>query len=183
MEFASRDDVKIWIIRNQLGRRNLNKYVRSELVLQFKSIIAERSKERMLAGVKVEDPGLKSVQGSSEEISQSDKNRAEVQRKTASQLAAMADVSRDTIAKVEKIQQQASPEIKAALRTGDLSINAAYEGVKAGATTADFSVAKYSVREEFSRFFCYPPVRAHSGIFRSGVTAFEKEKDLACAMR
>lgn len=91
----------------------------------------------MLAGVKVEDPGLKSVQGSSEEISQSDKNRAEAQRKTASQLAAIANVSRDTIAKVEKIQQQASPEIKAALRTGDLSINAAYNKVQQAARKED----------------------------------------------
>ena len=45
--------------------------------------------------------------------------------------------TRDELAKIETLAETATPEIKTALRTGDLSISAAYEGVKAGATTVD----------------------------------------------
>lgn len=139
MQFASRDDVKIWIIQNQLGRRNINKYVRSELVLQFESIIAERAKARMVAGVKANDPPLNSGEGLAETVLS--KNQDKHQNETAGQLAEMAKVSRDTIAKVKKINSDASPEIKSALRSGDISISAAFEGIKAGATTVDEVVA------------------------------------------
>ena len=39
----------------------------------------------------------------------------------------VAGVSHDTIAKVEKLEAEAMPEVKAALASGDLSINAAYD--------------------------------------------------------
>ena len=48
---------------------------------------------------------------------------------TRQEIAKAAGVSHDTIAKVEKIEAQATPEIKAALKAGDLSINAAYNKV------------------------------------------------------
>ena len=91
------------------------------MVLQFKSIIVEQSKERMHAGVKINDPNQNSEEGFPIDsvALQREKTKAENERSTIGQLAAMADVSRDTIAKVEKIEAQASPEIKAALRTGD----------------------------------------------------------------
>ena len=46
MEFADRDEVKLWIIRNQLGRRNLNSFSRSELAIQGKELIAKKAKEK-----------------------------------------------------------------------------------------------------------------------------------------
>lgn len=39
MEFGSRDEVKIWITQNQLGRRNLDAYQRSKLALKLKPTI------------------------------------------------------------------------------------------------------------------------------------------------
>ena len=35
--FSSRDDAMLWMLRNQLGRRNLNDYQRGEMVLVLKS--------------------------------------------------------------------------------------------------------------------------------------------------
>lgn len=52
-------------------------------------------------------------------------------------LAKMAGVSSRTFGKVEKIEKLATAEIKAALRASELSIDAAYKGVLAGATTVD----------------------------------------------
>ena len=42
----------------------------------------------------------------------------------------MLHVSHDTIAKVKKIQEKAPEEVKAKLRTGEVSINAAYKEIK-----------------------------------------------------
>jgi len=44
-EFEDRAAAKIWIIRNQLGRRNLTDFVRIELVEKMKPLIAEKAKE------------------------------------------------------------------------------------------------------------------------------------------
>lgn len=48
MNFTDREDAIRWIIRNQLGRRNLSLYDRSILALKLKPAIAEKAKERMI---------------------------------------------------------------------------------------------------------------------------------------
>lgn len=50
-KFESREDVKIWIIRNQLGRRNLNDYNMGRVRLQLKSLYEERAKHSHAIGV------------------------------------------------------------------------------------------------------------------------------------
>ena len=61
-EFSSREDAMLWMLRNQLGRRNLNSYQRSELALKFEPLIASASEKRMLAG-KAINPMQNSAQG------------------------------------------------------------------------------------------------------------------------
>jgi DNA-binding XRE family transcriptional regulator len=112
MQFNSRDDAIIWIIKNQFGRRNLSAYDRSILALKLKPVIAAKAKENQ-----GERTDLTSV-----------RNLTNVD--TKKEIAKAAGVSHDTIAKVEKIEQQASPEIKAALKSGDISINQAFKDVK-----------------------------------------------------
>lgn len=134
MQFATRDDAKIWIIKNQLGRRNINDYTRGELVTQFKTIIAARAKENQ---------GTRNDLVTVEELSTDNGVNilANLPRSqsvnTREELAKMADVSPRNMAKIEKLVDNATPEIKQALREGELSINAAYEGVKAGAQTVE----------------------------------------------
>ena len=49
MRFENRDDAIVWIITNQLGRRNIQPYARIEIVEQkLKPIIAKKAKQRML---------------------------------------------------------------------------------------------------------------------------------------
>ena len=77
---------------------------------------AAMAKENLVAGAEMTNTGLqKSVKAVN----------------TQKEIAKAAGVSHDTIAKVEKIETQATPEVKAALKAGDLSINAAYNKVKA----------------------------------------------------
>ena len=107
MEFDIRDDVKAWIIRNQLGRRNLNTYNRSLLALELKPLIAERAKER-------QNLGLKSDEGTRTDVA----------------LGKLANVGKDTIRKVEIIERDGSDYIKEKVRSGDITINKAYLATK-----------------------------------------------------
>jgi len=49
MEFADRDDAKIWIIKNQFGRRNLSTPSRCDLALKMKGLFEAKAKERKRA--------------------------------------------------------------------------------------------------------------------------------------
>ena len=115
MDFDSRADAEIWVIKNQFGRRNLSAYDRSILALRLKPIIAaqakEKEQERKTTFQKSEKSSLPAVN-------------------TTKEIAKAAGVSHDTIAKVEKIETQATPEIKAAVKSGEMSINQAYQATR-----------------------------------------------------
>ena len=51
LELPSRDDVKLWIIKYQLGRRNLDKWTRFDLVKSLEKIEAKKAKERQTSGI------------------------------------------------------------------------------------------------------------------------------------
>lgn len=107
MKFDLRDDVIAWIIRNQFGRRNLSPYDRSVLALKLKPIVAKEAKKRQTLG-------LKSDEGS----------------RTDKALGKIAGVGKDTIYKVETIENSDRKDIKEAVKSGEMSINQGYREVK-----------------------------------------------------
>lgn len=107
MNFESREAVKEWIILNQFGRRNLSAYDRSILALKLKPVIAEKAKEK-------------------EHERKTTCQKSDKSYDTKKELAKVAGVSHDTIHKVEKIEAEATPQVKQAVRDGKLSINQAY---------------------------------------------------------
>jgi N6-adenosine-specific RNA methylase IME4 len=112
-EFKDGNAVKEWMILNQFGRRNLSNYQRSVLALELESVFSERAKEQ---------------QGKRTDIIQiSEESKPIVAIK---EVAKVANVSHDTIAKVKRIEAAASPEVKAQLSTGEMSINQAYQEIK-----------------------------------------------------
>ena len=111
-EFSSREDAMLWMLRNQLGRRNLNSYQRSELALKFEPLIASASEKRMLAG-KAINPMQNSAQGQEKGT-------------TRKQIAEIAGVSHDTIKKVKKLNEAADEETKSKLRRGEVTVHKAY---------------------------------------------------------
>ena len=111
--FKDEDAVKEWMILNQFGRRNLSNYQRSVLALQLEEVFSKKAKEN---------------QGARTDISQISVKSKSID--TQKELSKVANVSHDTIAKVKKIQAQASEEVKAKLSTGEVSINAAYQDIK-----------------------------------------------------
>ena len=115
-EFESENDVREWMINNQFGRRNLSNYQRSVLALELESVFSARAKEKQ------KDAGKNKVVQISEQ--------APMERKAITQIAKVANVSHDTIAKVKVIEAKATPEVKAQLSTGEVSINQAYQEIK-----------------------------------------------------
>lgn len=115
---AVEDDAIIWIIKNQFGRRNLSAYDRSLLALKLKPVIAAKAKENQIR--KPAESVPKNSWEQTEQLPQLGKRKENRQNETAYQVSKAAGVSEDTIRKVEKIEQKATPEIKAALKAGDM---------------------------------------------------------------
>lgn len=113
MDFADMDEAKRWIILNQFGRRNLSAYDRSVLALKLKPIIAEKAKEKQSeAGGAVRQKSDKAVVD------------------TKKELAKVAGVSHDTIHKVETIQNSGDQKLINDVRSGETTINRAYQAIK-----------------------------------------------------
>jgi len=113
--FENEEAVKEWMILNQFGRRNLSAYQRSVLALELEDVFSKKAKENLSKGGKISQEGC---QISDKAVD------------TKKELSKVAAVSHDTIAKVKKIQEKAPEEVKAKLRTGEVSINAAYKEIK-----------------------------------------------------
>jgi ParB-like chromosome segregation protein Spo0J len=118
-EFENINRVKEWMINNQFGRRNLSNYQRSVLALQLEDVFREKAKEIKSEKISYYRQTGEIVQNSAPS------------EKTRQEIAKVANVSHDTIAKVKKIEAVATPEVKARLNTGTMSINEAYKEIAA----------------------------------------------------
>jgi len=112
MIFDAESDVRIWMIRNQFGRRNISNYQSAELALELKPLLAKKAKE---------------TQGQRSDLSEiSTKSKTD----TREEIAKEAGVSSNTISKVERIQADATEEVIEQVKSGDISINKAYQDIK-----------------------------------------------------
>lgn len=119
----TRAEVFVWMYENQLGRRNLEPFMRAEMALKVKPYIEERARERSRANLE-----LSSKRGTGKEVLNSAPPISG--GKTVEILAKKAQVGKDTIQKVEKILEKAEPEVIEKARSGEISINQAYQTVK-----------------------------------------------------
>ncbi len=111
--FQSMDDVHLWMIENHLGRRSVSDFQRGVLALRKKDILSARLARQ-------ED------NQSEKAISEDQKINPESRRTLSRQeIARAARVSSITLGQIEKIQKSAAPELVNALKSGEISINAA----------------------------------------------------------
>ena len=115
-EFTDRNTAIEWIILNQFGRRNLPAHERARLALLLKPFFSEKAKENLVTHTEC---GYQGCQKS---------DKAEID--TKKELAKVAGVSHDTIAKVEHIEEDAPAPVVQASRKGEISVNAAYQVTK-----------------------------------------------------
>jgi DNA modification methylase len=130
--FKDENEVKEWMIHNQFGRRNLSNYQRSVLALELESVFSEKAKENLKASGENFGKGT-----------QISANPIEIKPiETRKELAKVANVSHDTIAKVKVIEAKATQEVKAQLSTGEVSINQAYQEIKKEEKKVNFEQKK-----------------------------------------
>lgn len=131
--FDSEEAVKEWMIINQFGRRNLSNYDRAKLGLELEDIFSKKAKaNKVLAAEKMNTFCQKSDKTLDLfEEQPIEKKPIEIKTiDTKKEVAKIANLSHDTIAKVKVIEQKAAPEIKEKLSTGEISINQAYQDIK-----------------------------------------------------
>ena len=120
--FSSRDDAMLWMLRNQLGRRNLNDYQRGEMVLVLKSRMKTDAEKRKYAGVSDCDLPENFQEG---QASEKDRKGRE-ERETYTRLGKLAGVSGRQMRKIDKLANSADEATKAKLRKGEVSVHRAY---------------------------------------------------------
>lgn len=118
LNFKDRQAAIEWIILNQFGRRNLPLHERARLALKLKPVIAEKAKENERKGAEITNTGS--------QISVNPIKKIDTQK----ELAKLAGVSHDTIAKVEVIEEKAPQPVINASRKGDITVNTAYSVTK-----------------------------------------------------
>ena len=123
MSFKNRDDVKMWMFRNQLGRRNLDTMQRAEIAVRMLPVIQDMAKSRQSAagGDKVSSQAKALVEPVPQAL-----ERHKAARDIAGEIAG---VSGRTVDKVKKILAEATPEVIAKVRNKEMNINEACETV------------------------------------------------------
>lgn len=99
LNFADRAEVIMWMLKNQLGRRNLNDFQRNEVALKYEQVIAERMRENSLANLR---KGSNPPSGSNDPLGENTSKRKE--------MAKIAGTSEGSIQRSKLILEKGTPE-------------------------------------------------------------------------
>ncbi|MEO0003366.1 MAG: hypothetical protein RLZZ22_1058 [Pseudomonadota bacterium] len=130
--FKDIEDVHLWMIDQHLGRRSVSDFQRGVLALRQREIVAAR-RVRFLGASAARDAGAQAGAVVPDDGVPADDLPWEGESsyptpeplKSREDLARAARLSSSQVAMIEKIHQQAEPELVAALKSGAISINAA----------------------------------------------------------
>lgn len=109
-ELPTREDVKRWMLEQQLGRRNLSDAEKYEIVQKFKGVFEQKAKKNQSLGGK----------GST--------NLPKVD--TRKEMAKATGVSEGTYRKMDVVMKSGNENLKQKLRDKKVSVDAAYKEVK-----------------------------------------------------
>ncbi|MBC7701988.1 hypothetical protein [Aquabacterium sp.] len=120
--FKSMDDVHLWMIDQHLGRRSVSDFQRGVLALRKKDIMSARVQAHKAAAPVPQADAC----ASGDPAGATSTPPWEVDPlPTRESIAKAARISSSTVSQIEKIQKEATPELVAAVKAGDISINAA----------------------------------------------------------
>jgi len=114
-EFADRQAAELWMIGNQMGRRNLENIDKVPLLERKREILAGQAKERMLATLKHGDE------------SPAVENLPQREDKTRDAVAAEIGVSGKTYDALRKVSNEGTDELKQAVRDKKIGASTAAE--------------------------------------------------------
>ncbi len=139
MEFGNVDEARIWMLRNQLGRRNLNDAERIEIALQLTAFMEKLGIQNKMKGKNL---------GANLHKGQQEKKIDRLQ-----EASRIANVSRRNVAKYKKIYEQGGEGARREVVEGKKSIHRAHSEVvskqKKGRGEAEKSApVKYNAKVE-----------------------------------
>ena len=111
-DFGSRDNARLWIINNQLGRRNLPPVDKVRLLTAKEAVLSRQASARMKSGKA--DPTQNFGEGSDRH-----------DRETSRRLAKEAEVSGPTYDALSTINESGSPELVRAVREKSIGASTA----------------------------------------------------------
>ena len=115
MEFADRDSAKVWIIDNQLGKRNLIPYDKTVLLLKRKEILSKTARQ-------ISNSNLK--QGTAERPKLGSRGRVN------KQIGDIVGMGAENVRKVEAINNSGNTELIRQVRNGEKSIHQGWTDLK-----------------------------------------------------
>lgn len=107
IKVSSRNEAKIWIIKNQRGRRNLNESQRAMLAVTLEALYSEQAKENM---------GTRTDRG---------QNLAHSEGRSAEKAGEDMGVSHQTVSFAKKVVKECIPEVAKFIESGDIAVSAA----------------------------------------------------------
>ena len=124
MEFKDENAVKLWMIDNQIGKRNIVDFERVELILMKKPFLAEIAKQRQVVNLKQYQKEDSTVPANLPERAKEDKGEVRAQ------IAKEAGKSGRTVSSVEQVLKSGTEDLKRSARVGDISISAASQKIE-----------------------------------------------------
>ncbi len=115
--FQSIEDVHLWMIDQHLGRRSVSDFQRGVLALRKKDILAARVQAAQATQAAAHE-AIDQAIAPGPVLPPDPLNSREA-------IARAARISSTTVSQIEKIQKTAAPELVAAVKAGEVSINAA----------------------------------------------------------
>ena len=131
-KFKDKNEAIIWIINNQLGRRNLPDYARVELNLKKEPMLKQIAKENQMNPFGKKVPQETKGCGLIKPHPFTSYGTKETINRVNDKIGEMSKVSDETVRKVKFIRDNADEDIKTKLRSGnkELSINKVYIDLK-----------------------------------------------------
>ncbi len=117
LDFDSLEEAKFWAWSHQEHRRNLTPYQRTQMALQFKPMLSAKGREKMAFSAR--NKGRENYTDSLPE------------QNTRQEIAKLANVSENTVSRVEFLEQHADDDTRQRLANGETSINREYTRLKA----------------------------------------------------
>ena len=124
MPLATRDEAKLWILENQLGRRNLNDATRIMVAQKKALFLREKAKKKQSRA----GGDKKSVMAKKSLLSESSKPKDKIRVRKA--IAAELGISEGNVYYFTQIMKHGSPQLQHNVLNGHLKIGTAYRMLK-----------------------------------------------------
>jgi len=129
ISFNNEQEAKIWILKNQLARRNLTDGERFEVAIQLKEALTEAGREKKVKAGKVFHRGSGKVLSLSDSTFRTEPTNATPKHDTRQEIALNLGWSTGKVAQAEVVRKE-SPERWDEVKSGAKTVKAAYTEVK-----------------------------------------------------